>query len=225
MSQRQSLKSSSMMIQKKIKKRTPIAIQRTVVPIATTRMVKQIINNSVETKFLDGFFGSAGGNSGNIFTLVLPGQGSTDSTRVGDDIKPVMWELRGYLSGGNIHAMRVVLFQWHIESTTAPTFGNILNGAASGTSTQAPFAFPAWDYQKTMFNILSDKMFYAQGTGTDMNILNYRVKIPGTKLRKIHFINGSTTDCFNGLYMLTVQDGAVTLNTLNCSSRLTWKDA
>jgi len=76
-----------------------------------------------------------------------------------------------------------------------------------------------------MFNILSDKMFYAQGTGTDMNILNYRVKIPGTKLRKIHFINGSTTDCFNGLYMLTVQDGAVTLNTLNCSSRLTWKDA
>jgi len=227
MSQRQSLKSSSMRISKfnRIPPRTPIAKTWRVQPLATTRMVRNVIANSTETKFLDGNYSNAGGNTGIITTFALPAQGAGDSNRVGDDIKPIGLFLRGYLSGGNVHVMRVIIFQWLIESTTAPTYGTVLNSTYSGTSLTAPFAFPAWDFQKKTFKILSDKTLYAGTSTGDIANVNYMVNIPASKLRKIHFVNGSTTDCFGGLYALCVQDGTVTLNSINFDSRLTYKDA
>jgi len=225
MSQRQSVK-YTMVPKKTIKKRTPISINRTIsTPVATTRMVKKIISNSTETKYVDGSISLTPGNTGSLGTLVLPAQGASDTQRTGDDIKVQSLQFRGYVLNGNVHVMRIIVFQWHIESTTAPTYGNILNGTWSGTSTQAPFGFPAWDYVKTMFTILSDRTIYAGGNSSDIGLVNYMVNIPGSKIRKIHFINGSTTDCFNGLYVLTVQDGVASLNTLDANYRLQYKDA
>lgn len=227
MSQRQSLKSSTMRLSKfkRIPPRSPIVKTWRNTPVATTRFVKNIISNSTETKFIDGAYAPGGNNTGQITTIGLPAQGSTDSNRVGDDIKPIALMLRGYLSGGNVHVMRVIVFQWLLESTTVPTYSNILNGAFSGTSLQAPFAFPAWDFSKKAVKILSDKTLYAGTSTGDIANVNYMVNIPASKLRKIHFVNGSSTDCFGGLYVLTVQDGTITLNTLAFDYRLTYKDA
>lgn len=226
MSQRQSLKSSSMKISKfkRIPGRTPIVKTWRTTPVATTRMVKNIVANSTETKFVDNSYSVTPDNTGAITTIILPVIGTGDSNRIGDDIKPTSLVLRGYLSGGNIHVMRVIVFQWHLISTSAPTYNSILNPSFNGTSLSAPFSEPNWDYKKKSFKILSDKTMFSQGTG-DITLINYMVSIPASKLRKINFIAGSGTTCINGLYLLTVQDGIVSLNSLSFDARLTYKDS
>lgn len=195
--------------------------------------VKKLINvnlsRTLETKYYDIALNTVTGYTPSNAGTILPitglvtyiAQGNADQQRVGDSITPIKYEFRGEITGNNLHTMRIIVFQWHPNySDYSPSTGDILNGAYA-SSVNFPLAHQSWDYRKN-FTVLADR-FYVQ----DINKSTYvHIIIPKKKLVKnIEYIAGSQSNALNHIFMMFIQDGTTTLNTIYGVQRLYYKDA
>lgn len=181
-------------------------------------IARKAIRAQAEMKFADENYNNTPSNTGIMKVILNPAQGVTENQRIGDQIRLQKLELRININGANLHICRVILFYWKPNVTVfAPTPGYILNGAYSGTTyfAQSPYSR---DYSKE-YSIIYDKTFSQDTTKT--KILTLKKKL---KNHVVNFVNGSATDCEGALYMLTVVDGVLTLNTNYVTTRLWFTD-
>lgn len=103
--------------------------------------------------------------------------------------------------------MRIIVYQWFDAASPAP--GDILSTTSLGTVT-APLSPRAWP--TTKYRILHDELFQLQntatfvgGNGTDKVS---EIFVPGKKIQRIEFNQGTAVPQKGGLYLLAVSDSA-----------------
>lgn len=195
------------------------------------RQVKRIINRKSELKYIVANSApSSITTTVGINTIMSIAVGQTDSTRIGD--KVILTKIEGRMhftnTGDATNFVRVILFQW--KESTVPTAADILLAGSSGT--QDVGSLYAHD-TRSQFKILYDKILRLVGNAaaattpnTDLSILVLHPIIFGKKLLpNIQFIAGSSTVCYNSVYLLTVSDSTAAPHpSIYSSYKLNYRD-
>jgi len=190
------------------------------VPKSVKTYVKRTLAATIEDKYVDSIYASYQPTYtfGWITQLTPPAQGLGSNQRIGDKIRPTKIQVCGQMYGANSHVIRLILFRWH--ANTVPTGGQVLDGTYA-TSYRAPFA-PYADSTKSMYTILKDKMLVCSASGVQN--VPFKFNIGRKKLANIEFAPGAATGT-QLIYVLMVQDGTVTLDTIDSVMRLWYEDA
>jgi hypothetical protein len=188
--------------------------------LVTKEQVQNMIRSVtpiIEQKYTDSVWSSYQPtySFGGLSAITVPAQGTTRSTRVGDVLRWKSIEVRGQYYGAVSHVVRVILFSWH--PATTPTGGDVLDGTYA-SSFRAPFA-PYNITNKDMYSVYYDKMFQVSASGSQNDPIKFskKVNIPSK------FATGSSTGT-NLLYILMIQDGVVTLGTIDMVVRCHFVD-
>lgn len=177
---------------------------------AVTAIVKKQINNDVETKFHEERYTTNPDNSAlsanQLFRITNIAQGQTDSTRIGDEVKPTSIRVRiasqTNLADPELAVLRAVLFQWHPDSVRdPPSFDEILMTPSLAT-VYAPQSELNHD-QRKQFSVLADQMWTINKNGAENAIHLNTLK--SRKMRKLQFRNASQ-DGNEHIYLLIVSD-------------------
>ncbi len=145
-------------------------------------------------------------NVGTVDHISDVGQGDTMFTRSGNSILPkfinIRWSVDNAVSGVS-DTVRIIFLIWKDNST--PTIADLLDNAS-------PFSHYHYENagtkRDTKFKILYDKSFsIAQGTAKQKigGTIDLKMNAPGVKNPvHIRYADASTTNEFNGLYMVTI---------------------
>jgi hypothetical protein len=195
-----------------------------------TQIANAAIKRSVERKYFDSNQAAALTTAGVMIDLSDIPQGSSDFTRVGDEVQWVDLQVSGILNtaaDGETTPIpvytRVIVFQY-MPSTAAsfPIIAELLQ-LSSGLAVFAP---QQWD-QRTNYHILSDRTWPISNVGDNAaNFFRFVIRQSGRGRRKVRFNSGS----INGeqhLFALLVSDqGTGGFNpSINVTFRLTYMDA
>jgi hypothetical protein len=197
----------------------------------TLEQVRAIVRVAQEFKFFDSKeFQQAATSTPTQLAISAVPQGSTDSTRDGDQINlQSLWlKFETYLQGTGgtndfTDQVRLIVYRYHPMSTSAhPVPADVLQDlSAAQSATMTPYT---WDNRKD-YTILIDETFNLSGNGPSDIGKTYHLKwkTPGIPA---HFSAGSTTLQSNGLFALIMSDSLVATHpTFNFWSRVVYSDA
>jgi hypothetical protein len=157
-------------------------------------------------------------------------QGSTDSTRDGDQINlQSLWiKFEVYLQGTGgtndfTDQVRLMVYRYHpMSSASAPVPATVLQDlSVAQSATMTP---NTWDNRKD-YTVLIDETFNLSGNGpSDLGkTFHIKWKTPGIPA---HFSAGSTTLQTNGLFAMFMSDSLIATHPqVNFYSRLVYSDA
>jgi hypothetical protein len=199
--------------------------------LATIGQVRSMLRVAQEFKFFDAkeYAQSATTTPTQLAISAVP-QGSTDSTRDGDQINlQSLWiKFECYLQGTGgtndfTDQIRLMVYRYHPMSTgAAPVPATVLQDlSVAQSATMTP---TTWDNRKD-FTVLIDETFNLSGNGpSDIGrVFKLNWKTPGIPA---HFSAGSTTLQTNGLFAMIMSDSLVATHPqFNFYSRLVYSDA
>lgn len=160
-------------------------------------------------------------DDGTIFGLSTVTQGDSDITRDGDSLYIRSTRIQGYIenAGGAPSHNRLILFQWHDDST--PTPSNLFPVGYLG-SIYAPVS-PYHHDQRRKYTVLWDKKVRLDTTSNTSAFFDSGYKMP--KVKKIAYTAGTTIGS-NKLWLLAVNDiGSATYPKITFANRMTFNDA
>ena len=148
---------------------------------AAAHYTMKVLRSKTETKYWDvSASASAVTDLGTIYDLNFIPQGDSDSSRDGDSITAMSYQLRYSLAvGDNTNLVRLVVFQWK-DLNSAPSPGQILPYTSSTLAVHAPYRHDT----KPMFKILADKVVILDN---DDDIAYGKIFISRGFFRKIQF--------------------------------------
>jgi len=181
------------------------------------KAIKRLIN--VEKKNHDIANSLATVSTGTIHALTTISQGASTSTRVGDSIKPLYLNFRGYIE--NVHIsnsgqVRIIVFRGKKENAITPLVSDVL--ASLSVISQYNYT----DINR--FTILKDKT-YVINPGTAITAstavqFNLSCRLDG----HIKYVTGGTTIEQGGLYVLYITNNSVQAPAVYYNQRLTFTD-
>lgn len=193
--------------------------------------VKTIMNKELETKSAD-FFSGIGAQYGSTTSsttyqdISLLAQGVTSTTRVGDQVRPLLMKCR-YLFDQQTTAQgetRVIIFQWRPDNAVAPTVGDILDAGPGGGA--SVFSHINFD-NRHLFKILKDYSFCSNpsiANPNNLHVVNWDINL--SKIPKINYDIGANTGDHH-IYQLILSSATLgatgPLVTFDC--RIFYKDA
>jgi len=197
----------------------------------TLEQVRAIVRVAQEFKFFDSkeFAQSATTTPTQLAISAVP-QGSTDSTRDGDQINlQSLWlKFETYLQGTGgtndfTDQVRLVVYRYHpMSSATHPVPADVLQDlSVAQSATMTPYT---WDNRKD-YTVLIDETWNLSGNGpSDFGkTFHLKWKTPGIPA---HFSAGSTTLQTNGIFALIMSDSLVATHPqFNLWSRVVYSDA
>jgi len=195
---------------------------------AVVKLIKREISEETETKYFDSQNTSGPLNydtvtdSGILYPLFSPVQGSAQAQRVGDEIsyKNIILRMVAYAAGvpaGNF-SLRMILFKWHPEvALHTPVVADILHSFWTGdvAATCAPYVYE----KRTNFTILEDRVMIPRNNSNGSLIHSIHKKLRG----KLVFQTGAATGS-NGLYLILISDTSGGCSVV-FQSRTFYKDA
>ena len=159
--------------------------------------------------------------NGTVHDLSLTPVGTTDSTRIGDELKYTGFNLQIQAqpaAAAPSQLLRVLLFRWKMDdSIDAPTTNEILTTGLVGTL-NAPMSHYNFDNYKEKFTIIQDTMFMC-----DVTKPSYRVISKFKMNEKTQYIAGSTLGV-NKIFMLIISGLAAGGPTVLWDYRATFSD-
>lgn len=167
--------------------------------------VKRIINYGRELKFFQYATNNALiSSTGTVDAVFAPIQGDTDSERSGDQTTYSHFECRMnfFPSGVTTNLLRIVVFQWHPNST--PTTSSIfLTGASGVIDVTSMYSHD----NRQEYRILYDRFYpLVGGTGSETGMNTRYFRISGKKVAKrCQFSAGGTTST-NKIYICYISD-------------------
>lgn len=201
------------------------APQRRALPAPSIKsIVKRTLNECKETKYLLTSNVPATVPAAGVFhKLSNIAQGVTDSQRIGDAIcinklhlKYTVW------AGDATNLIRVIVFQWKDNDSTAPTLPDILT-QAGGTPGYEYYGSYVHDNLGNKFNVLYDKLIGMNLASGAPKSVNKNMNMKYFK-KEIEFVAGGGNG-FNHIYMLAISDSAASTHpSLQFSSYLTYTD-
>jgi hypothetical protein len=198
---------------------------------AAMQQVRNLLSIAQESKFFDSkAYAVAVSQTGVQYALSAIPQGSTDSTRDGDQInlKSIRIKMELYLQGIGgtndfTNQIRVLLIRWIPMSTAAaPVPANILQDSASAAQSFTMSDYN-WDLRR-QFVVEMDKTFNLSGNGpSDLSFFfEKKWRTPGLPA---NFSAGSTTLQSNGLFLFVASDSILATHPVfNLYSRVEYAD-
>jgi hypothetical protein len=198
---------------------------------ATIGEVRSMLRVAQEFKFFDSkeYVANATTTPTQLAISAVP-QGSTDSTRDGDQINlQSLWiKFEVYLQGTGgtndfTDQVRLMVYRYHpMSSASAPVPATVLQDlSVAQSATMTP---NTWDNRKD-YTVLIDETFNLSGNGpSDLGkTFHIKWKTPGIPA---HFSAGSTTLQTNGLFAMFMSDSLIATHPqVNFYSRLVYSDA
>jgi hypothetical protein len=197
----------------------------------TLGQVRSMLRVAQEFKFFDAKeYQQAASSTPTQLAISAVPQGSTDSTRDGDQINlQSLWiKFETYLQGTGgtndfTDQVRLMVYRYHPMSTAAaPVPATVLQDlSVAQSATMTP---TTWDNRKD-YTVLIDETFNLSGNGpSDIGrVFKLVWKTPGIPA---HFSAGSTTLQTNGLFAMIMSDSLVATHpAFNFYSRLVYSDA
>jgi hypothetical protein len=187
--------------------------------VVTKAQIKQMIDghfkSNTELKWFAKAISSNLDYAGVIFDLSAITQGDTDLTRDGDSVNKEFIEINYQLVRGDItNALRIVLFQYGLNSTPTPT--DIWTNLGSSS---APYGIIYPD-AKQYVKVLEDRLYSVGDVNTNI-VDSIRLKLSG----KVQFASATTVGT-SKLYLLAISDSAASSHpTIVGSSFLHFRDA
>lgn len=197
------------------------------------------IQNQVDLKFSDTSGGLNPATAGNFRLLNSTVQGTTDITRIGDEVSATSIQVKGWVKADPTitsintdvsRAVRIIVF-WDAQANgAAPTLAQLLDLSVATDGTQAPYNHT---FQKR-FKILKDKFFavnpFYVTTGPNVadTMTFFRFKRKLGRRVKYNGNAGTIADIVsNSLYVVTITDSVANANIaqVNLSTRFIFKDA
>jgi len=163
------------------------------------------------------------------YQLSIIPQGTTEFRRIGDALHLTSVMIRGgMLIGDSTNNCRLIFYQWKPVSTPIPS--NILNPGIDGTNIDVYSLYnPAY---ASSYKILMDKQILLQGFGNTSAPFGpgsekvFKKTISKKLLKKLSYVNGSSTVGSNQLYYLALSDSITAPNpTLSMKVRFNFTDA
>ncbi len=168
-----------------------------------------------EIKFTDFGTNAIVTNTGTIFTLTMPAQGTSSNQRVGDRLHILKLDMQMYLTlaTANSDVVRIIFFQEKGLASTTPTASSILQSVTPTSQ----LLYNARD----LYHILYDELFgVCVNSSTSIRVVRTGLKIP---IKDIHFVSGSTTP-FSGQIWALALTSSVSSITMAGSHRLYFED-
>lgn len=171
----------------------------------------------------------SGGNAF-CFDLTAIAQGTTDTTRIGDEIKlhniKMNFLVKGNTSANSYNFLRVILFVWKLDTSLSgnPNLTNVLSPALVG-GVSAPASQYLHDNRED-YQILWDKTYKVDSTldNTTQSIVHIQKFRDLDHLKGIQYILAGTT-AINKVYIGFISDGLVTIPSITGSTRITYTDS
>lgn len=173
-------------------------------PESVGKKIKKAIEKAKEKKFFDTSALGAGSvisTTPFISRLSSIPQGPGDSERIGDAITVTSIEHRLTATWAANSMLRVIVFQWKADNTTAPTVTSILETNVGGTNW---YVAPYCHDTASQYRIIDD--FHLEGTTSGFPVgVSYR-KYFGKKFSKDLRFLAAGTDGYNAIYYLMVSN-------------------
>jgi hypothetical protein len=188
----------------------------------TKKQVEAMIKGQQETKFLDIVNSITANYGGTVVALTDLGQGTTNITRIGNNITVRNLRFRYHLTcADSYNLVRVIIFRWHERfSLDPPDSSDILELVNSTNAVNAPYTFN----ERDAFTILFDKT-ETLVLSTSVNTA-YVQGVLKVSQQPVQYFGSSTTDILNGLYFLVISDSSVTTHPgMNYYFRLEYTDS
>lgn len=189
---------------------------------AIQKLISKNFNKRAEKKhFLTYNTGYSVDYAGTIQSLSDITQGDTDVTRDGDSLYLRSIRVKGgVVVSDSTNAVRIIIFQWHADSTDdTATVNDILSATAVGTVV-GPFASYYHD-KRRLYTVMYDRVFNAT---TNESQLLFDTGYLRPKVRKISFVNAST-QAVHKLFILAISDSAAAGHpTVKYWNRVTFND-
>lgn len=190
-------------------------------------MVKRVVNSAIrkntELKYYDYATTTSVDYAGTFYQLSAIAQGDTDVQRDGDKLTAKRCRIRGTVTTGDTtQVFRVICFRWKQNTlSVAPTQTYLLSPYTS--SVQAAYCPMNHDTQANM-QVLYDKTYVLNSVSKPQLLINISLNL--SKLPKVSYDAGSTTNGNNQIYMYVVSDSAVATHpSINFISRLSFVDS
>lgn len=210
------------MVQKKTRgKRTTRKGTRKRLTRTERKQVRGIIQGAAEKKYISPYFsGNPATQAAPVFAKInydgtlaaaIPIQGTSDTTRIGDDIKIHSIELRLFLFGNTTnvsssHYVRFIVLQWHQQDTTAPLLAQILLPSIGGQIGYDSMYAPD---NRSLYSVCYDRTFTCNPSSSVASIAVHKFIKP--KRQKMRFLSGSlTNNSTNSLYYILLGSGIST---------------
>ncbi len=183
---------------------------------AVTTLAKKAIRSTSEFKHHSVQTSDTASTAGFIWDLSAVAAGTTDTTRIGDQLSATTLGFQYRIVSGDTHnAVRVIYFQWY--PNTVPVVANILNAAAVEAQYETD--------QATNYKILYDRTHtlneYVSGVVVTTRQFRRKLRIPRKNLK---FLAASTT-ATNKVYSLYITDSAAVVHpSMIFSTRLNYTD-
>lgn len=144
-------------------------------------------------------------NTWQFFKITGPTVGTADQNRIGDQIEVKNVELRwsayiqpGFVVVNGSDSVRVVIFQWTADDTTALVPNSVFQSSGFGISYLSPYTHDT----RYEYKILYDDIVTLSSNGPDAVD---RVVLVNPARKKVQYINGGVTGT-NNIYMAIISD-------------------
>jgi len=188
----------------------------------TKKQVEQMIRGEQELKFIDTVNATTISYAGSVIALSDVGQGTSNITRIGNDITPRKLEWRiTFACADAYNVLRFIVFRWNQRfSVDPPDPSDILQVVSSSNAVNAPYTFD----ERAAFKIIHDETV-TMVLSTSRNTIEVKGDIR-LKQKNVDNFGTSTTDVMNGYYCLFISDSsAVSHPGINYYFRLVYADS
>lgn len=174
---------------------------------ALRRFANKVSMVVAEKKYISTVVASSISNTPGIQPLTFPGQGTTDQTRVGDQIRlrslevDYSWSISGTVTPDSYNRVRLIVFQWY------PQIGFPVAADILLLPTNQPWQSPLSHDQRFQYRVLYDKTHVISA----QNQFSMQRKVMITRIphRKMQFVGGNATDADNRIGFLVVSDSGL----------------
>ncbi len=188
------------------------------VPSSFKRYVKEQINEDLTAKFHDRFVSISPNWNGVFEDLSAVGIGTSDTTRIGDDIRPTHLSLHYAVTGqgSTINLVRVIILQTRCRATAPPPTVDLIELTRQGDpkTPMSQFFFDG----RGQYKVLHDKLHTLSANGNNNSV--HRVSISKFAYKKIQFYAGSPIDKDHGIYFYAFSDVNASIPSVRITSRL-----
>lgn len=177
--------------------------------VVQKRQVKKIISKTAELKFRSNIVSNFNVPQQPSYKLdLMTGipQGDADQERNGDQIRLLYFDMiaayyimPSALPGDIFDNVRLIIFQWKPNNSTAPVIGNILlNGASGGPDFTSQYN----EDFKQDYSIIVDRVLNINTSKTLENVVRYKKKRVNCKL--VNYQAASSIIMTNAVYVMTL---------------------
>lgn len=188
----------------------------------TKKQVEDMIRGEQEVKFLDVVNATTVSYSGSVIALTNVPQGTTNITRIGNEVTPRKLKIRLTASCADAYnVVRVLVFRWNQRfSIDPPDPADILELVASTNAVNSALTHD----ERSAFKILYDRtVVMVLSTSNNTAQIEIDLKL---KQKPISYFGTSSSDQLNGYYIMWISDSsAVTHPGMNYYSRFEYTDS